>query len=123
MDRRTFLLASLALPGCAAFDDYLKSLPARPPDAPAIMSPDFMVEAMLKLAQVRDGDIVYDLGCGDGRVVVEAARLGARGVGVDLDPREIEKANERARAAQVTDRTRFVLADIFDFNIGEATVV
>ena len=129
MKRRDFLLAPVALStlpalsGCAGLNDYLGNLPARLPDAPAIMSPEFMVEAMLKLADVRAGDMVYDLGCGDGRIVIAAALRGARGVGVDIDPRQIRLATERAAAAKVSDRVRFVVTDLFNMDFRDATVV
>ena len=82
------------------------------------------VMAMLKLAGVARNDIVYDLGCGDGRFVVTAARqFGARGVGIDIDPDRIKEANELAQRTGAHDRVRFVQADLFEADISEATVV
>jgi ribosomal protein L11 methylase PrmA len=80
---------------------------------------------MLKLANVTKDDVVYDLGSGDGKIVIAAARLGARGVGIDIDPKRIQEANANAKAAGVTDRVQFILGDIFDPNvkISDATVV
>jgi len=93
-------------------------------DVPYVPTPQHVVDAMLDLAEVEKGDIVYDLGCGDGRIVISAARdRGARGVGVDLNPKRIAEANENAREAKVTDRVRFVENDLFKAEIGEATVV
>ncbi len=68
--------------------------------------------------------MVYDLGCGDGRIVITAARdYGATGVGVDLDPQRIKEANENARAAGVTDKVKFIQGDLFKTNFSKATVV
>jgi SAM-dependent methyltransferase len=79
---------------------------------------------MLRVANVGGNDIVYDLGCGDGRIVITAAeKLGARGIGVDLDPDRIKESNENAVKAGVTDRVRFVQADIFEFDITPASVL
>src|SRR5207245_2654970 len=76
--------------------------------------------------KVTRNDIVYDLGCGDGKIVIAAAkRYGARGVGIDIDPQRIEEANQKAREAGVGGRVRFMLGDIFsdDVKISDATVV
>jgi ribosomal protein L11 methylase PrmA len=82
------------------------------------------VQAMLKLAEVKKGDVVYDLGCGDGRIVVAAAKdFGARGVGIDIDPQRISEAKENARKAGVLDSVRFEETDLFQANIRDATVV
>ena len=79
---------------------------------------------MLKLAQVGKNDIVYDLGSGDGRIVITAAlELGARGVGIDIDPVAVWEARERAKDARVTDRVRFLNDDLFAVDLREATVV
>jgi ribosomal protein L11 methylase PrmA len=82
------------------------------------------VDAMLALAHVTKGDVVYDLGCGDGRVVVTAAKeKGARGVGIDIDQERINEATENAEKAGVTDRVEFRRQDLFKADIHEATVV
>jgi SAM-dependent methyltransferase len=86
-------------------------------------SPD-VVEVMLRLANVKAGDVVYDLGCGDGRIVITAVReFGARGVCIDIDPQRISESQENARAAGVTDRIRFVNQDLLVTDVSEATVV
>lgn len=92
---------------------------------PFVPSTDPVVDAMLALAKVTKDDVVYDLGCGDGKIVVAAAKLGARGVGIDIDPARIAEANQRAKAAGVTDKVTFILGDIFDtkHKISDATVV
>jgi SAM-dependent methyltransferase len=105
----------------------------QPPPKPAprldviyVPTDDAVVAAMLKLADVRKNDVVYDLGCGDGRIVIAAARdFGARGVGIDLDPVRIAEARAAAVKAGVADRVTFIEGDIFDptLKIGDATVV
>lgn len=93
------------------------------PDARFDPTPPHVVEEMLWQGGVTERDTVYDLGCGDGRLVVAAARLGARGVGVDLNPRRLEACRESAARARVTDRVRFVQADLFEADVRKATVV
>jgi ribosomal protein L11 methylase PrmA len=78
---------------------------------------------MLRLGEVGPADVVYDLGCGDGRIVVEAARRGARAVGVDLDPARIREARENVRRAGVEDRVELRQGDLFDVDVSAATVV
>ncbi len=97
----------------------------RLPDVPFVATDDAVVAGMLDLAGVTAKDVVYDLGSGDGRIVIAAAKLGARGVGIDINPVRVEEANANARAAGVTDRVTFITGDIFDpaVKIGEATVV
>src|SRR5262245_27950147 len=75
--------------------------PRRDPDVPFVPTTDAAVEAMLKLAGVKKTDVVYDLGCGDGRLVIGAAKLGARGVGIDINPTRISEAKENAKKAGV----------------------
>jgi SAM-dependent methyltransferase len=83
-----------------------------------------VVHAMLEAANVKPGDVVYDLGCGDGRIVIAAARrFGARGVGVDLDPERIREARMNAALARVGDRVTFVEQDLFATDVRPATVV
>ncbi|MGH7390336.1 MAG: SAM-dependent methyltransferase [Candidatus Rokuibacteriota bacterium] len=83
-----------------------------------------LVTTMLDAARVGPGDVVYDLGCGDGRIVIAAAaRYGARGVGVDLDPARIREARENAARAGVTDRVTFLVQDLFATDVSPATVV
>lgn len=79
---------------------------------------------MLKTARVTDKDLLYDLGCGDGRIVIAAAKeYGARGVGIDIDPTRIKEANANAAAAGVTGRVKFIQADLFETDLRPATVV
>jgi SAM-dependent methyltransferase len=93
-------------------------------DVPYVPTPPEVVDAMLKLADVKTGDVVYDLGCGDGRVVVTAAKeKGARGVGIDIDQERINEATENAEKAGVADHVEFRRQDLFKADIHEATVV
>ena len=93
-------------------------------DVPYVPTPPEIVRSMLQLAGVHKGDVVIDLGCGDGRIVVTAAsEFGARGVGYDLNPERIREANENAVKAGVQDRVRFVEKNLFEADIREATVV
>jgi len=93
-------------------------------DVPYVPTPQAVVDEMLKLAEVGKGDVIYDLGCGDGRIVITAAQKhGARGVGVDIDPQRIAESNENARKAGVTDRVKFMVQDLFTTDFKEATVV
>jgi 23S rRNA G2445 N2-methylase RlmL len=82
-----------------------------------------VVQAMTDLAAVKAGDVVYDLGCGDGRLVIAAARLGASAACVDIDPARIAEARENARQAGVAGRISFRNEDLFRTDLGEATVV
>lgn len=116
------LLVTTAVP---LFGDESRA-PAREPDVPYVPTPPVVVEAMLKLANITKDDVVYDLGCGDGRIVISAARdFGARGVGIDINPSLIEESNKNAEEAGVADRVRFVVDDIFEDSVDlrETTVV
>lgn len=100
------------------------SAPSKRPDVIFVATPPLVVEAMLEGAQVSSDDVVYDLGCGDGRIVITAAKTyGARGVGVDIDPERITEARANAQKEGVTDRVSFRREDLFETDIREATVV
>lgn len=93
-------------------------------DVPYVPTPQSVVDAMLKLAAVTKNDVLYDLGCGDGRIVITAAKNhGARGIGIDIDPERIKEANANAQKAGVADRVKFVEQDLFQTDFKEATVV
>ncbi|WP_043392258.1 SAM-dependent methyltransferase [Archangium violaceum] len=99
-------------------------LPERAPDVPYVPTPQPVVDAMLEVADVKPGDVLYDLGSGDGRIVVTAAqRFGVRGVGIDINPERVQEAEANARAAGVERLTEFRQEDIFKADFGEATVV
>jgi SAM-dependent methyltransferase len=113
------LLAVLSVATLAASQQ-----PKRTPDIHFVPTPEEVVEAMLRLAEVGPNDIVYDLGSGDGRIPIAAARrFGARGIGIDLDPKLVAQASRSAQEAGVADRVTFVEADIFEADISNATVV
>jgi SAM-dependent methyltransferase len=98
--------------------------PTHAPDVPYVRSPNVVVDAMLKLAGVKKSDNVYDLGCGDGRIVIAAAKdYGAHGMGVDINPELVQEARENARKAHVEALVKFEVNDLFDADIHNATVV
>jgi precorrin-6B methylase 2 len=98
--------------------------PARVPDVPYVPTTDEAVQAMLKLADVKKTDIVYDLGCGDGRIVIAAAKIyGAHAVGIDINPARIGDAKANAKTAGVENLVRFEEGDVFEADIHEASVV
>jgi SAM-dependent methyltransferase len=90
---------------------------------PYVQTPMEIVERMLRMAEVKKDDFVIDLGSGDGRIIIEAAKRGARGLGVDLDPNLVRHATENAKLADVSDRVSFVQKDIFETDLSGATVV
>jgi SAM-dependent methyltransferase len=110
------LLASLAV--------AQTSQPKRDPDVPYVPTTEEAVKAMLKLADVKQSDIVFDLGCGDGRIVIAAAKeYGAHGVGIDINPERIAEAKANAKKAGVENLVHFEENDLFDADIHQATVV
>jgi len=133
MHRRTFLaaLAATGVAGVAHANDpsrilVAQAIPAqrRSPDVIFVPTPNEVVQKMLELAKVTPNDVVYDLGCGDGRIVITAAqKYGARAVGVDIDPQRISEATANAKAARVTDKVKFIEGDLFETDISEASVV
>jgi SAM-dependent methyltransferase len=115
-------LATLVLLTCVAAAQTSSS--PRLPDVPYLPTTEAAVDAMLKLASVKSSDVVYDLGCGDGRLVIAAAKeYGAHGVGIDINPDRIREANENARKAGVENLVRFEENDLFKADIHEASVV
>ncbi|HKO86892.1 MAG TPA: class I SAM-dependent methyltransferase [Burkholderiales bacterium] len=132
MDRRKSMKLAAGL-ACAAFLPrtlFAQAAPAVDPknklglEVDFVATPNEIVDAMLQLAKVGKSDVVYDLGCGDGRIVIAAAKkFGARGVGIDIDPDRIKEANEAAKKAGVTDRVKFIQGDLFEADFRDATVV
>ena len=119
-------LRSLALPAWLALLMAVAPGCARAPGsvAPDVRTPPVVIVEMLRLASVTRDDVVYDLGSGDGRIVITAAQeFGARGVGLEIEPDLVAEAQRNARRAKVADRVRFVQQDIFEADLSEATVV
>lgn len=122
------LAIALQVAGSAATEVVTQATPPKRPDAPHLApyvpTPQEVVDRMLQLAAVTKNDVVYDLGCGDGRIPITAARVyGARGVGVDIDPQRIAEANANAKQAGVGHLVTFRLQDAMATDLSEATVV
>jgi ubiquinone/menaquinone biosynthesis C-methylase UbiE len=120
MQRRQFLagLGALGVAGLAPAADF------RGPDVIFVPTPNEIVNTMLRMAAVTKADTVYDLGCGDGRIVITAAqKYGARGVGVDIDADRVAEATDNAKKAGVAGRVKIVRGDLFEADISPATVV
>ncbi|OZI26119.1 SAM-dependent methyltransferase [Bordetella genomosp. 9] len=97
---------------------------SRAPDVIFVPTPPAVVDAMLQVAKVGPNDVLYDLGSGDGRIPVTAAkRFGTRGVGVDIDPVRIQEARENAKKEGVTDKVQFIQGDLFEQDLSKATVI
>jgi SAM-dependent methyltransferase len=111
------VLSALAL-GCGT------ARPSGGPDTPFVSTPTPVVSAILALAGVTSDDVVYDLGSGDGRLVIAAARdFAARGVGVEIDPKLVDRSTENAYRVGVADRARFIWEDLFKVSVTEASVI
>ena len=130
---RAWLLAGLLLGWSVADGESLRAQDADAPFVPEVgrpgkdvvwvPSPDPLVDTMLEIAEVTHRDVVMDLGSGDGRTVIAAARLGARAIGVEYDPQLVELSRARAAAAGVEERATFVAADLFETDLSAATVI
>jgi predicted O-methyltransferase YrrM len=112
--------APAAAPAPAAQQQELRA-----PDVIYVPTPDDVVDAMLKVAKVGKADVLYDLGSGDGRIPITAARKYgiAKGIGIDINPERIAEANENLRKAGVADRVQFINADLFESDFSDATVI
>ena len=123
MQRRQFLtgMGGLAVSGLAG---AVEQAPLRGPDVIFVPTPNAIVAAMLRMAAVTSSDTVYDLGCGDGRIVITAAqKYGAHGVGIDIDPERVAEATGNVQQARVGELVKIINADLFEVDISEATVV
>ena len=127
MTRRSILVilvASILVTIPATAQQPAQQTPLRRPDIHWVPTPPAVVDAMLKLADVKPSDVVYDLGCGDGVIVTTAAqKYGARAVGIDIDPQRVKESTERAQKMGVSDKVKIIQADLFESDIKEATVV
>jgi SAM-dependent methyltransferase len=118
------LLLALAAPWSAASRAQVPTSQDAPSLAPYVPTPQDVVEQMLDLARVTSGDVVYDLGCGDGRLVITAAKKhGARGVGIDFDPERIAESKANAKQAGVDHLVSFRQQDAMQTDVSGATVV
>lgn len=124
---KLLLLAAATLVAGSAATPPVASLPAaqsQTPDVIYVPTPPAVVDAMLDMVALRDGDVLYDLGSGDGRIPIAAAKRNqVRAVGIDIDPQRIKEANANAKAAGVTGEVAFKQADLFTSDFSDATVV
>lgn len=113
------LLTGFSVPAQEIYWQHLKGY-----DVPYVPTPTEVVDEMLRLVDIKPGDILYDLGCGDGRIVVTAAKkFGIKAVGIDIDPVRISESNQNAAEARVTDKVRFIEGNLFEADFRDATVV
>jgi tRNA G37 N-methylase Trm5 len=127
MMQRAVAVAGIAALFCAttavAQTAAPKSEPRRP-DVIFVPTPEDVVEEMLKVANVTGKDVLYDLGSGDGRIPITAAKkFGTRGIGVDIDPERIKEANENLKNSGVGDKVKFIQGDLFEMDLSPATVI
>lgn len=107
-----------------AAETTASATPVKEPDIHYVPTPDNVVEIMLRLADVKKDDVVYDLGCGDGRIVIAAAKkAGCRAVGFEIDPEMVEVSRKNVKEAGVEDLVTIKQADIFELDLSEATVI
>jgi SAM-dependent methyltransferase len=118
------LVACEAPAGSQQAEAAAPAAPLRQPDVIYVPTPQPVVDAMLKLGEVKTGDVLYDLGSGDGRIPITAAKqFGVKGVGIDINPERIKEANANAQAAGVTQLVQFRNEDLFQADFSEATVI
>lgn len=122
---RRFLPSLMAMLATFAFSVSMHAHAQEPPalDVPYVPTPTEVVNRMLDMAQIKKGEKHYDLGSGDGRIVIEAAKRGAHGVGIDLNPERIKEARANAKKAGVEDRVEFKTMDLFKADFSDADVV
>jgi precorrin-6B methylase 2 len=119
-----FALVLAVAGGASHAQAQTQAVQTRTPDVIYVPTPPDVVAAMLKAVKLTKDDIVYDLGCGDGRIVVTAAKeYGARGIGIDIDPQRIKEANENVLKNGVADKVKILQQDLFESDFHDATVV
>lgn len=131
IDRRAVVLGGMLLGGCNAYGDGMghilrgTGIAAREPeyDVPYVPTPDAVVTAMLDMATVGPGDVLIDLGSGDGRIPIAAARRGATATGIEIDAALVERARRNAALVSMEDKARFQRANLFDTPLALASVV
>jgi tRNA G37 N-methylase Trm5 len=118
-----FIMLAVSAPAAMAQAPAAQAL--RSPDVIFVPTPQNVVEAMLKMASVKAGDVVYDLGSGDGRIPITAVQKfsAAKAIGIDIDPQRIKEANDNAEKAGVTNKVKFLNQDLFTTDFSEATVI
>ena len=128
--QRAVVAAGLAVLLCATVATAQTAAPAAPaaeprrPDVIFVPTPEDVVDEMLKVANVSGKDVLYDLGSGDGRIPITAAKqFGTRGLGIDIDPDRIKEANENLKKSGVGDKVKFVQGDLFEHDLSPATVI
>ena len=123
LNRRAFV-ASLLAPAAGTVFAQQATAPKRSPDVPYVPTPQSVVEAMLKLGEVKTGDVLFDLGSGDGRIPITAAKqYQVRGTGIDINPERIAEAEANAKKENVTNLVKFRNEDLFEADFKDATVV
>jgi len=125
LHRRSFVASLLPLfSASAGWSQQSAAAPKRSPDVPYVPTPQPVIEGMLKLGEVKSGDILYDLGSGDGRIPITAAKLfGIHATGIDINPVRIEEAQANAKKENVTNLVSFRNEDLFEADFRDATVV
>lgn len=120
MKRRRYFFVILAVLGCLTADGWQ----TKQPDVIFVPTPHRVVEEMLCVADINEDDLIYDLGCGDGRIIILAAqKVGSRGVGIDIDPQRIKESRQNASRAEVDNLVQFLEQDLFQTDFSKATVV
>jgi len=124
LSARLLVLAGLLAPAAPVIAQQLEWNQYRGYDVPFVPTPPEVVDEMLKLVNLKSGDILYDLGCGDGRIVIAAAkRYGVKALGIDIDPVRIKESTDNAAAAGLEGKVRFIQQDLFEADFKDATVV
>lgn len=124
MNSQRLLITAIFLIVCSVYSASAQKSAEPVPDVVYVPTSRTVVDAMLKLAKVTEDDLVYDLGCGDGRIVIAAAKqFGANGIGIEIDRKLVELAGENAKQEKVADKVKFVEEDIFKTDFRRATVV